>query len=78
MPKIRIQVKPQAKQNRVERLEAGSYRVEVKAPADEGRANAAVIEALKEYFRLPKKCFRLTAGRTSRLKTIEISAEIEV
>lgn len=78
MPKIRAQVKPQAKQNRVTKLPDGSWRIEVKAPADEGRANAAVIEVLHEYFKIPKACFRVASGRTSRLKTIEINAEIEV
>ncbi len=50
-----------------------SLQVKVTAQPEKGKANEAVIDILAETFRLPRKAFILTAGETSRLKTVHIA-----
>jgi uncharacterized protein YggU (UPF0235/DUF167 family) len=47
----------------------------VTAPAEDGKANAAVIGLLAETWRLPKSAFAVTRGATSRDKVLSIAGE---
>ena len=71
--KLFITAKPNAKQTRVEEIDETHFRVWVKAPPDEGRANQAVIEALSEYFCAPKSRFSLLRGASSKSKVLEFN-----
>ena len=55
MPKIIIKIKtiPNSKKEEIIK-EDGFYKVKVKAPSIDGRANKAVIEALAEFFNVRK------------------------
>lgn len=46
--------------------------VAVKEPPIQGRANAAIIRALADYFGLAPSRVRIISGHTSRQKIIEI------
>jgi uncharacterized protein YggU (UPF0235/DUF167 family) len=50
--------------------------VRVTAPATDGRANAAVIAALADALKVPKRNVRIVAGGSSRIKHVEISADV--
>lgn len=78
MVRIQVLVKPRSKQVLVEKVTSGTYRVQVKEPAQDGKANRAVLDALGEYFGLPKTAFQLTRGQKSKQKVIEIDRDIEV
>ena len=71
--KIFVSIKPNAKADHVEKLETNRYRVTVKAPPDEGRANEALIRCLADYFDLPKSRIFLRSGFKSKNKVVEIS-----
>ena len=71
--KIEVLVKPGAKKNEVVKSADGIYRIKIKAPALEGKANDAVIEALAEHFRLPKQAVTILHGHFGRRKLILIS-----
>ena len=71
--KIELRVKPVAKKTVVEKQANGTFVVKVKEPAKEGRANQAVIEAMAEYFSVPKRSVAIVRGHTSRNKLIEIA-----
>ncbi|WP_428410687.1 DUF167 domain-containing protein [Hyphococcus sp.] len=49
--------------------------VKVAAPPDKGKANAAILKLLAGALGLPKSALILSAGETSRLKSIDIKAE---
>jgi len=51
----------------------GSWRVAVSAPAEDGKANAAVIEALAKQFDVPKGAVKIVRGFASRRKEAEIN-----
>lgn len=70
--RIKVKVTPRAKKVEVKQLAGGTWRVAVRAPAEGGRANAAVIEALAETFSVPPSRIRILRGLTRRLKQIEI------
>ena len=50
-------------------------KVRVRAIAEGGAANAAVIEVLSAALRVPKKTIRVLSGVTSRLKQIAIDGD---
>lgn len=70
---IEVLVKTQARRTLVERLPDGRFRVSVNAPPIEGRANAAVCEALAEFFGVPKSRVAVVRGLKSKTKTVEIA-----
>ncbi|MDO8527675.1 MAG: DUF167 domain-containing protein [Deltaproteobacteria bacterium] len=70
--KISITVKPNAKNPGVEKRPDGSYKVSVKSPPTEGKANAEVIKVLAEYFRVPKSDIEIVRGASGKKKWVEI------
>jgi uncharacterized protein (TIGR00251 family) len=50
----------------------GMLRVRVTAPAERGKANAAVEDLLREVLDLPRAGVRIVAGGSSPRKTVEI------
>jgi uncharacterized protein len=76
MVRIRVHVVANARRASVEPLEGGRLRVAVTAPPHEGQANKAVIEALAEYFRVPRSRVRILLGRTARRKVVEIEGRV--
>lgn len=70
--RLSIVVTARARQPRVERIDAASLRVAVTAPAQEGRANAAVIKAVAEFLQVPPSRVRIVRGATARNKIIEV------
>ncbi len=69
--KLFVTAKPGAKQNRVEKIDDTHYRVWVKAPPREGKANEAVIALLSDYLDKPRSAFRLLTGAQSKNKCFE-------
>lgn len=72
MKKIKVQVKAGSRENKVEDLGGGNYRVRVKAPPVDGKANEALIAVLAEHFDVVKSLVRLRSGQTSKKKIFEI------
>ena len=70
--RIWVTVKPQARKEEVVSLAEGEFRVSVRAPAQEGKANEAVIELLAKYFSVTKSAIKIVRGQTSRKKLIQI------
>ncbi|MFN4129843.1 MAG: DUF167 domain-containing protein [Paracoccaceae bacterium] len=52
--------------------DAGVFRISVSAPPDEGRANAAVAEALARALGVAKTRLTLVRGATARDKTFRL------
>ena len=69
---ITVNAKPKKKKEYVEQVSPTRYIVAVKEPAEQGRANQAIIEALAEYFDIPQSEITLISGQTSKLKTLDV------
>ncbi len=75
-----VRVTPNAGRDAIEGTEirddgTAVLRLRVKAVPDKGKANAAVIALLAKALGVPKTSIAVTAGETSRLKTLAITGD---
>jgi uncharacterized protein len=76
--RIEVRVHPQAKRSRITGMLGGAYKLDVAAPATDGRANDACIELLAEITGIARKNICLLKGQTSRSKIFEFEGGDEV
>lgn len=71
---IRLTIKVVPRSSRSELLgPMGDFlKVKLQAPPVEGAANEALIELLRDIFRVPKKNIKILRGEKSRIKQVEI------
>lgn len=72
---IEVKARPRARRNLLDCSGAGALSAQVTAPAEDGRANRAIVELLAGEWRLPKSSFEVTKGATARDKVLSISGE---
>lgn len=70
--KIAVLVKPSSKKEGVEERADGSFRVSVKEPALEGKANMAAIRVVAKHFNVSRSSVRIVSGLSSRKKVFDI------
>jgi len=71
---FQVRVQPNAKRSCWGGMWNGThYKIALRAPAVDGKANAALIEFLSEAFDVPKSHISIVAGETSRCKKIEVA-----
>ena len=70
--KIIVKAKPGAKNDALEKIDEHNYIIHVKAPAIEGKANAAIIKLLAEHFDISQSLVEIISGQMARTKVIEI------
>lgn len=71
--RILVTVKANARHSSVEKISETEFSVTVRAPARAGAANRAVVEALAEFFSVPKSNLSIVRGQSARKKLIEIA-----
>ena len=69
--RINVIAKPNSKEEKIEKLDEESFRVYVKEPPREGKANAAILHALSHYFSISKSQISIISGQTSKNKDEE-------
>jgi uncharacterized protein len=74
--RVTVRVVPRARRTAVEALADGGFRVAVTAPAHEGQANEAVIDALAAFLGVPRSKIRIVLGRTARRKVVAIGSDV--
>lgn len=67
---IKLKVVPYSKEEKVEKLKEDEFRVWVKEPAENNRANSRVLEIVREIY--PGTKVRLVSGHTSPSKIVSI------
>ena len=71
--KISVHIKPNSRhREEVVKNDDDTLTVYIKAPAIEGRANAAAIKLLAKHFRVAPSKVKLVRGATSKYKIFEI------
>ena len=71
---IELRVQPRARRTALA-VAAGVWKAAVTAPPEDGKANDAVIALLAETWHLPKSCFAVVRGATSRDKLLSVAGE---
>ncbi len=74
---VDVHATPGAKRTRLGGEHDGALRVSVNAPADKGRANAAIVKALAKALGLRTSQIELVRGATSRRKMFKIAGPTE-
>lgn len=70
--RIYVKIHPKTSQNKVKKISEGEYEVWVTAPPVDGKANDMLIQILSEYLDIPKSSLKIIAGKTARVKIIDI------
>lgn len=70
--KLEIILKPNSKNQNIEKLTERAYKIEVKAPARNGLANKEMIGQLSTYFNIPQKQITIIVGHKSRRKLVNL------
>jgi uncharacterized protein len=69
---LRVRVVPNAKSDSVVGEHGGAVKIKLRAPAVEGKANAALVRFLAEQMKLPRHAIVLQRGHNSRDKLIRV------
>lgn len=72
MKTISATVQPRAKVNKVETIGEYSFKVKTTAPAQENKANLAVIKLLAKHLKIRKSQIFLVAGEKSKEKIFQV------
>ncbi len=70
--RISLRVHPKAKKEGPGNVIGGALRWSVNAPAEQGKANSALVKSIAKFFRVSKGQVSIVFGETSRTKLLEI------
>jgi uncharacterized protein len=70
--RLRLRVSPGARKTELVGRHGDAWRVRVSAPAENGRANAAVLKLLAERVGLPRRAVSLVSGHSAREKVVQV------
>ena len=73
MTRVRLRVAPGATRAGVVGRHGDAWKVRVAAPAEAGRANAAVVRLLADTLALPRTSVTLVSGHSGRDKIVELA-----
>lgn len=71
--KIFVKVKPNAKEEKLKKIDDINFKVSVKESPEKGKANRAVVKTLANYFSVAQSNIKIISGSTSRIKIIKVS-----
>ncbi|MDP1695657.1 MAG: DUF167 domain-containing protein [archaeon] len=69
---LHVKVKPNSKEEKIEKIAEGEYIIQIKEPAEDNRANTRLINLLAKEFGVFYKQIKIK-NPTSRKKIVEIS-----
>ena len=76
--KIQVKVKPNSKEQKVQKSTDGTLIVRLKSPPVDGKANKELIELLAKKFKVSKSKIKIKSGLSAKNKLIEIDSVIPV
>ena len=72
---VAVRAQPGARKTAVVGEQAGALKLAVTAPPEDGRANEAIVEVLKELFDVKRSQIELISGKANRNKVFLIVEE---
>ena len=76
--KITIRVQPNAKTSEIIGCVEGIWKIKLKAPATEGKANDALVRFIAKHSSVSPSEIRIIRGKTSRTKLIELPDDAQI
>jgi uncharacterized protein (TIGR00251 family) len=73
--RLAVRVVPKASRSRIVGLVDGALKVQVAAPPEDGKANAALVEAIAAALGVARREVTLATGAASRNKLVEIAGD---
>ena len=70
--RIFVKTKPNAKEEKMERISETHFLIAVKEPPVKGKANVAIQKALAKYFNVAPSGVKLVSGFSSKQKVFEV------
>ena len=70
--RFQVRLQPRASTNEIVGVANGALRIRLHAPPVDGAANEALVRFLADRLDVPRAAVRITAGTTSRTKTVEV------
>ncbi|MBS3903147.1 MAG: DUF167 domain-containing protein [Anaplasmataceae bacterium] len=70
-----VKVKTSAKKDNISLISENKLRVEVKAKAENGKANKALMKLLSEHFSVAQSLITIKRGSKSKNKIIQIESQ---
>ena len=67
-----IKVHPRARKNEITGEVGEALKLSLTAPPADGRANAACVDFLAEFLKVPRSSITIAAGQTSRNKVVRV------
>ncbi|HKJ84288.1 MAG TPA: DUF167 domain-containing protein [Mariprofundaceae bacterium] len=74
---LNIHAQPGARQMQLRGLHGDAIKVSVREPAQDGKANEAIISFVADAVGLAKQCVSLASGHTSRKKRLFLSGDVQ-
>jgi uncharacterized protein (TIGR00251 family) len=71
--RVRLRVSPGARRSEIAGRYGEGWKVRVAAPAENGRANDAVLALLAERLQLPRRSLTIVSGHSARDKVVEMA-----
>ncbi len=71
--KFKVRVVPRASRSEIVGEHDGALRVRIAAPPVDGAANDELVRLLARAFGVPRGAIEITAGQTSKLKTVRVT-----
>lgn len=69
---ITVKAKTNARCTSVKQIDECTFEVQVTQAPEKGKANSAIIDALKDYFHVSRSQIEIKAGFTNKNKIVEI------
>jgi uncharacterized protein YggU (UPF0235/DUF167 family) len=70
--RINVKVKPNSKENKIEKVSNNTFNLWVKQAAKEGRANEAAVKLLSDFFDIAKSRIAIISGHKSKNKIVSL------
>lgn len=71
--KIFVKAKPKAKRKYLKQIDETHFEIAVNEPAEQGKANQAIIKVLAEYLDVSRSQLEIISGREARQKIIKLN-----
>lgn len=68
-----VKVHPRARRERIAGVLGNALKLEITAPAAEGKANAACVQFFADLLKVPRSSVTIAAGNTGRNKVIRVA-----